>query len=95
MSVMTIRLASGVGVGGAALVATAQLGLVAPVVLAMAVLGGLPLLLITILALAAVYSRDPVRRSAAEKILCRLLSTVRPRRRSDACCSTPKGRGST
>jgi len=95
VSVVTIRLVSGVGVGGAALVATAQLGLVAPVVLAVAVLGGLPLLLITVLALAAVYSRDPVRRSAAENILCRLLSTARPRRRSDSRCSTPKGRGST
>jgi hypothetical protein len=67
------------GTGGAALVAALQPGLLVPVLLAAAVLGGLPLLLIATLALGAVYSRDPVRRSAAEKILDRLLSALRPR----------------
>ena len=40
-------------------------------------LGGVPLLLITALALVAVYSPDPDRRAAAEKILDRLLATLR------------------
>jgi hypothetical protein len=75
------RLVSGFSVGGAALVAAGQLGLLAPVVLAVAVLGGLPLLLIAVLALAAVYSRDPVRRRAAETILNQLLSALRPQQR--------------
>ena len=78
MSAVASRLVSGVGVGGAALVAAGQLGLLVPVVLLIAVLGGLPLLLIVVLALAAVYSRDPTRRRAAEKILDRLLSALRP-----------------
>jgi hypothetical protein len=55
--------------------------LLVPVVLAAAVLGGLPVLLIAVLALAAVYSQDPARRSAAEKVLDRLLSALRPRER--------------
>jgi hypothetical protein len=62
-----------------ALAAAVQPGLLVPMVLAVAVLGGLPLLLIVTLALGAVYSRDPVRRAAAEKILDRLLSALRPR----------------
>ncbi|HET9255310.1 MAG TPA: hypothetical protein VFO16_08930 [Pseudonocardiaceae bacterium] len=78
---MASRLVSGVGVGGAALVAAGQFGLSAPVELAVAVLGGLPLLLIVVLALAAVYSRDPTRRRAAEKILDRLLSALHPHQR--------------
>ncbi len=76
---MASRLVSGVGAGGAALVAAVQPGLLVPVLLAVAVLGGLPLLLIATLALAAVYSRDLARRTAAEKILDRLLSALRPR----------------
>lgn len=79
MSAVASRLVSGVGAGGAALVAAVQPGLLEPVALAVAVLGGLPLLLIATLALVAVYSRDPARRTAAEKILDRLLSTLRPR----------------
>lgn len=81
MSAVASWLVSGVGAGGAALVAAVQPGLLMPVVLAVAVLGGLPLLLIATLALGAVYSRDPVRRTAAEKILDRLLSALRPRER--------------
>jgi hypothetical protein len=57
-----------------------QPGLLVPVLTTVVALGGLPLLLITILALAAVYSSDPVRRAAAEKILARLLITLRPPR---------------
>ncbi len=76
---MANRLLSSVGAGGAALVATVPPGLLVAVVLAVAVLGGLPLLLITTLALVAVYSHDPARRTAAEKILDRLLNTLRPR----------------
>lgn len=79
MSAVASRLVSGVGAGGAALVAAVQPGLLVAVVLAVAVLGGLPLLLIATLALVAVYSRDPARRTAAEKILDRLLSALRPR----------------
>lgn len=81
MSAVASRLVSGVGAGGVALVAAVQPGLLVPVLLAAAVLGGLPLLLIATLALVAVYSRDPARRSAAEKILDRLLSALRPRER--------------
>jgi hypothetical protein len=79
VSAVASRLVSGVGAGGVALAAAVQPGLLVPVVLALAVLGGLPLLLIVTLALGAVYSRDPVRRAAAEKILDRLLSALRPR----------------
>jgi hypothetical protein len=78
VSTVTGRLASGVGAGGAVLAAAVQPGLLVPVALAAAVLGGLPLLLISVLALVAVYSRDPDRRAAAEKILDRLLSALRP-----------------
>ncbi len=81
MSAVASWLVSGVGAGGAALVAAVQPGLLAPVLLAVAVLGGLPLLLITTLALVAVYSPDPARRTAAEKILDRLLSALRSRER--------------
>jgi nitrate/nitrite transporter NarK len=81
VSAVASRLASGVGAGGAALVAAVQPGLLVPVTLVAAVLGGLPLLLITTLALVAVYSHDPDRRTAAENILDRLLSALRPRER--------------
>jgi hypothetical protein len=60
------------------IVVAAQIGLLVPIVLTAAVLGGLPLLLIVVLALAAVYSQDPARRSAAEKILDRLLIALPP-----------------
>ncbi|MGH3695956.1 MAG: hypothetical protein ACRDRX_18515 [Pseudonocardiaceae bacterium] len=76
---MASRLVTGVGTGGAALAAAVQPGLLMPIALVAAVLGGLPLLLIATLALVAVYSRDPDRRVTAEKILDRLLSALRPR----------------
>ena len=60
-----------------------------PILVTGAALGGLPLLLITTLALVAVYSPDPVRRAAAEKILDRLLTTLRPR---EAAMPTPRRR---
>lgn len=50
-----------------------------PILVTGAALGGLPLLLIVTLALVAVYSPDPSRREAAEKVLDRLLTTLRPR----------------
>lgn len=78
MSAVASRLVSGIGAGSAALVAAVQPGLLVAVVLAVAVLGGLPLLLIATLALVAVYSPDPARRTAAEKILDRLLGVLRP-----------------
>ncbi|MGB8993865.1 MAG: hypothetical protein WCC65_00945 [Pseudonocardiaceae bacterium] len=80
MSAVTIRLASGFGAGGAAVAVAVQPGLLVPVLTTVVALGGLPLLLITILALAAVYSSDPDRRAAAEKILAHLLTTLRPPR---------------
>jgi hypothetical protein len=83
-------LASGVG-GGAALVVVLQPGLLGPILVIAGVLGGLPLLLITTLALVAVYSRDHARRVAAEKILNRLLTTLRPPRPSTR---TPRPRPS-
>jgi hypothetical protein len=60
------------------LVVALQPALLIPTLVTAAVLGGLPLLLITTLALIAVYSPDPARRIAAEKILDRLLITLRP-----------------
>jgi len=76
------RLASGVGaVGGTAVAVAVQPTLLIPVLVTLTTLGSLPLLLIITLALAAVYSANPDRRTAAEKILDRLLTTVRPRSR--------------
>lgn len=79
MSAMVGRLLSGVGAGGVTLVAAVQPGLLVPVALVLAVLGGLPLLLIATMALVAVCSRVPSRQAAAERILDRLLSVLRPR----------------
>jgi nitrate/nitrite transporter NarK len=74
------RLASGAGAaGGTAVVVAVQPTLLLPVLVMLTVLGALPLLLITTLALAAVYSTNPGRRRAAEKVLDRLLTTLRPR----------------
>jgi len=74
------RLVSGVGAAGGTAVAVAvQPTLLIPVLVTLTALGSLPLLLITTLALAAVYSADPNRRTAAEKVLDRLLTTLRPR----------------
>ena len=68
----------GIGAGSAALAIALQPAPLVPILVTGATLGGLPLLLITILALVAVYSPGPVRRTAAEKILDRLLATLRP-----------------
>jgi len=74
------RLVSGVGAAGGTAVAVAvQPTLLIPVLVTLTALSSLPLLLITTLALAAVYSADPNRRTAAEKVLDRLLTTLRPR----------------
>lgn len=74
------RLASGVGAASGTAVAVAvQPMLLIPVLVTLTALASLPLLLITTVALAAVYSTDPNRRIAAEKVLDRLLTTVRPR----------------
>jgi hypothetical protein len=75
-----VRLVSGVGAASGTAVAVAvQPTLLVPVLVTLTALGGLPLLLVTIMALAAVYSTDPDRRIAAEKVLDRLLTTLRPR----------------
>jgi nitrate/nitrite transporter NarK len=87
------RLASGVGVGGTAVALSLQPALLVPVVAAVAALGGLPMLLITTLALVAVYSRRPDRRVAAENILDRLLTALRPPQSSKI--SGSKGRKTT
>jgi hypothetical protein len=71
-------LGRGVGAGSAALAIALQPTLLAPILVTGAALGGLSLLLITTLALIAVCSPDPNRRADAEKILDRLLTTLRP-----------------
>jgi hypothetical protein len=82
-------LGPGVGAGSAAVAVALQPGLLVPILVTGAALGGLPLLLIAILALVAVYSSDPCRRDAAEKILDRLLTTLRPR---EPATRTPRRR---
>ncbi|MGH3934999.1 MAG: hypothetical protein ACRDS1_08495 [Pseudonocardiaceae bacterium] len=75
-----VRLVSGAGAAGGTAVAVAvQPALLIPILVMLTVLGSLPLLLITTLALVAVYSANPDRRTAAEKVLDRLLTTLRPR----------------
>ncbi|MDQ2884371.1 MAG: hypothetical protein M3Y48_25365 [Actinomycetota bacterium] len=78
MSAVASWLVSSVGAVGAATLVTLQPTLLLPLLVTGLVVGGLPLLLIATLALVAVYSPDPVRRAAAEKILDRLLTTLRP-----------------
>jgi hypothetical protein len=58
------------------LVAAGQPAALGPVLVIVGVLGGLPLLLITMLALVAVFSSQRVRRGAAEKILGQLLNAL-------------------
>jgi hypothetical protein len=58
------------------LVALGQPAAFGSVLVIVGVLGGLPLLLITTLALVAVFSPDRARRGAAEKILGQLLSAL-------------------
>ena len=69
-------LAPGVGITGWVLVAAGQPAAIQPVLVIMGVLGSLPLLLITVLALVAVFSSRRARRGAAEKILGQLLSAL-------------------
>jgi hypothetical protein len=78
MSAATAWLGPGVGAGSAALIIVFQPGLLAPVLMTVSILVGLPLLLIVALALIAVYSPNSSRRDAAEKVLDRLLATLRP-----------------
>ncbi|MGH3780814.1 MAG: hypothetical protein ACRDRO_09365 [Pseudonocardiaceae bacterium] len=78
MSAVASWLAPSVGAGGAATLVALQPTLLVPLLVTGVVVGVLPLLLIATLALVAVYSHDPVRRAAAEKILDRLLTTLRP-----------------
>jgi hypothetical protein len=89
VSAVASWLSSGVGAGSAALAVALQPGLLVPILVSGAALGGLPLLLIVTLALVAVYSPDPSRQDAAERILDRLLTTLRPR---DPATRTPRKR---
>jgi hypothetical protein len=68
------------GAGSAAVAVAVQPVLLIPVLVILAPLATLPLL-ITTLALVAVYDRDPGRQKAAEKVLERLLVTLRAGRR--------------
>jgi hypothetical protein len=63
-----------VGIAGGVLVATGPPAALGPVLVIVSVLGGLPLLLITTLALVAVFSPHRTRRGTAERILGQLLS---------------------
>ena len=67
------QLTCGVGIAGGTLAGTGQLGLVALVV---GVLASLPMLLIIMLVVVAVYSPHPARRKTAERILTQLLSAL-------------------
>lgn len=69
-------LAPGVGIAGAMLVTTGQPAVLGSVLLLAGVLGGLLLLLISMLVLVAVFSAHRGRRGAAEKILAQLLSAL-------------------
>jgi hypothetical protein len=68
-------LAPGVGVAGGVLVAE-QPAALGPVLVIVGVLGTLLLLLITMLALVAVFSPHRTRRGAAEKVLGQLLNAL-------------------
>ncbi|MGH3868922.1 MAG: hypothetical protein ACRDQ4_22940 [Pseudonocardiaceae bacterium] len=66
-------LTCGVGVAGGTLAATGQLGMFA---LVAGVLTSLPMLLIVMLVVVAVFSPHPVRRKTAERILSQLLNAL-------------------
>lgn len=70
------RLTCSVGIAGGTLVATGQLSMLAPVLLVVGVLTSLPMLLIIMLVVVAVFSSHPVRRKTAERILSQLLSAL-------------------
>jgi uncharacterized membrane protein YphA (DoxX/SURF4 family) len=69
-------LTCGVGIAGGTLVATGQLSMFAPVLVVVGVLTSLPMFLIIMLAVVAVYSPHPARRKTAERILRLLLSAL-------------------
>lgn len=69
-------LASSVWAVGGALVVAAPLGAFEPALVIVGVLSGLILLLITLLALVAVYSPHQTRRKDAAKILDQLLNAL-------------------
>lgn len=70
---VTRWLTCGVGIAGGTLAATGQLGMFALVV---GVLTSLPMLLITMLVVVAVFSPHPARRKTAERILSQVLSAL-------------------
>lgn len=67
------RLTCSVGIAGGTLLATGQLNMFAVVV---GVLTSLPMLLIIMLVVVAVFSSHPVRRKTAERILSQLLTAL-------------------
>jgi hypothetical protein len=76
VSQMRRWLAPGVGIAGGLLVTTGQPAALGSVLLLAGVLGGLLLLLISMLVVVAVFSAHRVRRGTAEKILAQLLSAL-------------------
>ena len=88
---MTGWLHASIGTGGMVLAVALQPTLLVPILVTSATLGGLPLLLITALAMIAIYSPHQARRAAAEKILDRLLTTLRP----ESVTRAPRGRRKT
>ncbi len=69
-------LAYGVGIAAGTLVTTRQLSTFAPVLVVVGVLAGLPIFLIIMLVVVAVYSPHSVRRETAERILSQLLNAL-------------------
>jgi len=65
-----------VGIAGGTLAATGQLSMFALVVVVVGALTSLPMLLITMLVVVAVYSPHPPRRKTAERILTQLLNAL-------------------
>lgn len=72
---MRTWLASGMGIAGVMVLATDQPAL-GPGLVLVGVLGSLPLLLVSTLALVAVFSAHRTRRASAEKILTQLLGAL-------------------
>lgn len=64
------------GIAAGTLLTTRQLGPFTLVVVIVGALASLPMLLITMLTLVAVYSPHPARRKTAERILSQLLSAL-------------------
>lgn len=77
---MTRWLVSGIGIAGGVMVAAGKPAALGPLLVTVGVLSGLPLLLITMLVVVAVFSSHRARRGAAEKILNQLFKVLsRPR----------------